>query len=379
MATGTADIIVVGGGVIGLSAAFRLAGRGHRVVLLERGHCGSGATGKALGALMPHAPTSVTPLTDIQLDSLRDVPDFVAEVGRESGLACGYRRTGRLEILNSEAAATRAEERIAAAATRWAGLGEIPLRRIDHETAQSLVPCVAYSEYGYLHDDVTARVDPARLVAGLARACRRRGVRIFEGTTARALDARAGGIAVSTDAGAFAGSHAVISSGIDLPALVGSDVAVPVHPVKGQAMALPVRGSADWPIVYGGGAFGLFHDSSIHVGSTTETKAPVEATVTPEGFADLRGRCRKLLDLPELNVVPHVWSGFRPATDDRQPIVGLHPRSSRVVLAGGHFKIGLGLAPATADYIGELIERGDESPAWATLSPARFVGVARTG
>ncbi len=373
MPDATTDIIVIGGGVIGLAAAFRLAGRGHRVMLLEKDRCGGGATGAALGALMPHAPTARTPLADIQFDSLAAMPDFVAEVEAVGGLDCGYRKTGRLEILNSEQAAARAVERVAAARTRWHGLGTLPLRWVDVATARSLVPWVAASPHGYLHDDATARIAPDRLVAGLRAACRARGVALVEGSPVRALRASARGVEAWTDGERMAAGHAVVCAGLGLPELAGAAPPVAIAPVKGQAMALPLAGaSSDWPLVYGGGSFALFHDGDVHIGSTTEKSAAPELTVTREGLADLRGRCRMLLHLPQPPPTPRLWSGFRPATPDRQPVVGPHPRSARIILAGGHYKVGLGLAPATADYVAWLVEGGGEAEAWAALSPRRF-------
>jgi len=377
MPEATTDIIVIGGGVIGLAVAFRLAGRGHRVMLLEKDRRGGGATGAALGALMPHAPTARTPLADIQLDSLAAMPGFVAEVEAASGLDCGYRRTGRLEILRSEPAAARTGERVVAARTRWRGLGDLPLRWVDAPTARSLVPWIAASAHGYLHDDVTAAIAPDRLVAALAAACRRRGVGLVEGTPVRALRASAGGVEARTDDGRIAAGHAVVCAGIGLPELTGPETPVPIAPVKGQAMALSLPDAdAAWPLIYGGGTFALFQDGAVHIGSTTEKNAAPEATVTVAGLNDLRGRCRSLLALPEPWPMPLVWSGFRPAAPDRQPVVGLHPGSDRIVLAGGHYKVGLGLAPATADYVAALVESGDEAEAWSPLSPRRFVAAA---
>ncbi|RMF77161.1 MAG: FAD-dependent oxidoreductase, partial [Planctomycetota bacterium] len=95
--THTPDVLVIGGGVIGLTCAWRLAQRKLRVTLVERGRCGDGASGAALGALIPAPPTRTTPLPLLHRRSLSLFPDFAAELHERSGIDVRYERCGRLE------------------------------------------------------------------------------------------------------------------------------------------------------------------------------------------------------------------------------------------------------------------------------------------
>lgn len=369
------DVAVLGGGVIGLACAFVLAGEHRRVVVLERGGIGTGASGAALGVLMPHAPTQRTPLADVQLDSLAAMPGFVAEVEGASGMSCGYRRAGRIEILHSPAAAAMAPERIDAAAEHWARFGGAPLRRIDNLGARRLAPHIAHSDHGYLFDAVTAQIEPVAFVAALATACRARGVEIREQTGATAIAGGAGGLRITTRAGPVDTARAVSATGVGLGEALGPQLdGLPISGVKGEAMVWPDRGSREpRPVVTGPGGFALSRDDGLYIGSTSDRTAPLDATVTREGRTALIGRARKLVNLDPAHQRARLWSGFRPATRDGQPVLGPHPQDPRIIVAGGFFKIGLSLAPAAATAVAAYV--GGRTPAapWDAFTAERFV------
>jgi glycine oxidase len=374
--TRDAELAVIGAGVIGLACTERLRAEGHDVLVLDAGRIGDGATGAALGALMPHAPTGATPLADAQMASLGVLPDWIAGIEARSGLATGYRPVGRIEILPSAKAAAQADAKIAAARDRWAALSDRdrPLRRIDQGEARAAVPRIADAPHGYLTDDVTAQVDPPALLHGLATASRARGARILAHTPVHTLRGDDDGVTLETAAGTIRVDHVVVASGAGDRdgALRGG---VPIQGVKGEAMLLPdFADTAPRPIVSGPGGFALTRSDGLAVGSTSDRTAPPDATVTREGRKALMGRARKLLAIAPDTARQHVWSGVRPAAPDGQPVIGPHPRQPRVLLALGHFKTGLSMAPGTAEAVAaHLAGRPVEWP-WTAFGAERFAG-----
>lgn len=369
-----AEVIVVGAGVVGLACAERLATAGRDVLVLEAGSIGGGATGAALGALMPHAPTAETPLTAAQRHSLAALPAWIARVEDRSGRACGYRRVGRVEILPSANASAAAEAKIAAAAQRWADLsdGDTPLRRASAADARNLVPAMADAPHGCLIDRVTAQLDPWALLHALASACRAMGVATVETTPVHGLEADRDGIAAATPNGRWRARWVVLATGCGVPgrSLV-PDIAI--RAVKGEAMVLPDLGEpTPRPVVSGPGGFALTRPDGVHVGSTSDKTAPRDPTVTREGLSALMGRARKLLAIAPEQRPKRVWSGFRPAAPDGQPVVGAHPETDRVILALGHFKTGLSLAPGTAETVAAMLDGDGPAWPWTAFAPARL-------
>ncbi len=122
----------------------------------------------------------------------------------------------------------------------------------------------------------------------------------------------------------------------------------------------------------GPGGFAIARSDALYIGSTADKTAPHEHTVTREGLSALAGRCRKLTRVdPE----PHrkrVWSGIRPAAPDGQPVLGRHPDAPRVILALGHFKTGLSLAPGTADAVAALAADAGPGAPWDAFAPERL-------
>ena len=370
------DVIVIGGGVIGLACAERLAAAGHTVVVLEAGTVGSGATGASLGALMPHAPHAENPLSDAQLQSLTAMPERITRIARRGGLPTHYRKVGRIEILASANAAEGADAKIDAAATRWADLGATRLRKAAREEVRELAPHVAESAHGYLVDDVTARVDPPAFAHALAAAARADGAAIAETTPVREVRPDAHGVTVVAADGQRRAPTVVVASGRLLPAIAGAR-AVPMGGVKGEAMALPELADAEpRPVVTGPGGFAIARGDALYIGSTADKTAPHDSTVSAQGLAALSGRCRKLTGIAPEARRKRVWSGIRPAAPDGQPVIGRHPDQPRVILALGHFKTGLSLAAGTADAVAALVAGADPGAPWNAFTPARLWAAA---
>lgn len=331
----TSPVTIVGAGIFGLSAAFALTRRGQPVHVIEARRIGAGASGGHVGALAPHAPENWNEKKALQLDSLMAADRFWAEVEAASGLPSGHGRTGRLQPVPDAANAERLLARVAAASTNWPkGLG----MRLTDRPEGALVP---HSPTGlWLHDDLTARLNPRAACASLAAAIRARGGRISEGVAAdpQILDAPGPVIWAS-------GAEGLARLSDDLGRKLGQGV-------KGQS-ALLAHEAAAGPQVFADGLHIVPHaDGTVAIGSTSENSFDHEHTdhQVETLIARARALCPALAEAPVLEV----WAGIRPRAQSRAPVVAPWPgRPGHVVLNGG-FKIGFGMAPLVAELAAAL-------------------------
>jgi glycine oxidase len=352
------DAVFVGGGVIGLSCAWRAAQRGARVAVLERAEPPAGATGVAAGMLAPVGELTFgePELLELTLASARLYPDFVAALEEASGMSTGYRRCGALHVAldRDEAAALRRVHELQRSLdleAEW-----LPPRR-----CRQLEPGLTPSFHGGVHAAGEAAVDPRLLAKALVAAVEASGGEVRTGCevvgavwdgerlagvgTAASEEIRAGAVVLAN--GAWAGTTEW------LPATVRP----PVRPVKGQVVelrsrdgALPceriVRSERVYLVPRG--------DGRLIVGATVEEQG-FDTTVTAGGVHELLREAYRLLpDVAEMELVGSL-AGLRPGTPDNLPIVGPGGVDG-LVLATGHFRNGILLAPWTAERIAEALE-----------------------
>ncbi|MGY2050493.1 glycine oxidase ThiO [Methylobacterium sp. JK268] len=366
-----ADVAVVGGGLIGLSIGWRLAAAGLAVAVLEKGRAGDGASLAATGMLA--AAAELEPggdaLLPLCLESQRLWHPFRDELEAASGLSIDYRREGTLVVALGRDEVERLRFR------------HDLQRRSGLDAAWLSGPEVRARE-PFLRPTVTAglfcpadhQVDPARTMAALRRALRAAGGRLVEDCPVEGLE-RAGGrvVGVATPAGILRAGTTILASG----AWAGSgslapDLALPVRPLKGQSIALKVTGRSgrlDHVVWTEQVHMAPKGDGHLIVGATVE-EIGFDPSLTAGGlFALLEGARRALPSVEEMSVA-HVWSGFRPTSDDDAPILG--EALPGLVLAVGHHRNGYLLAPVTAAAIAGLIATGALPPVAAPFGPARF-------
>ena len=367
-----AEIAIVGGGLIGLSIAWRLAQAGRSVVVVERETIGSGASLAATGMLAPaaeHEPGS-DPLLPLALDSLRRWPGFRDELQEASGLDLDYREDGTLVLAIGRDEVERLRfrydlQRRSGVAAEWIAGTEVRRRE------PALRPSVTAGVFCPLDH----QVDPSRVMAALVRACRAAGVVLVENSPVVALE-RAGGrvtglrtaedvLAADTvilAAGAWSGEGGLLPQGLGLP----------VRPLKGQSLALkttPRTGTLSHMVWTEQVHMAPKSDGHIIVGATVED-CGFRTGVTAGGlYALLEGARRVLPGIEEMEVEA-VWSGFRPTSDDDAPILG--EIAPGLVVATGHHRNGYLLAPVTADAIAAFVTTGALPAVAKDFSLARF-------
>jgi glycine oxidase len=356
------QVTVVGGGVIGLSCAWRLAQRGAQVTLYEsRESLGFGATVKAVGALWPPSPLARKPLQNLQRQSLWQFERFIDDLlAAASSVPFDrptlFTRIGRLELLNSPKAAQRAEEEAHAARNEWPDLvpGKPIMERVSQQSLSSLFPTLAAPHHGALLCRATAMVSPPLLITLLHAAAERAAVHIHLRTTITDLShLKADAIFLTT--GAWTRKL--------LPELG-------ITPAKGQALALQPPLAFSLPhIVKFGPTYLIPRADRILIGSTTEPEAGFDETPTNTARTDLLTRAAAIFpELAAAKILDH-WAGLRPDAPDHQPLMGKLPNHPNIFIAAGHYKTGIALAPLVSQLMTTLILDQTVPPELTPFSP----------
>jgi glycine oxidase len=369
------DAIFVGGGVIGLTSAWRAARRGARLCVLERERPAAGATGVAAGMLAPvgEASWGEETLLSLNLESLRRWPTFARELEDESELEIGFVPNGALHVALDRDEAEELRRRYEL--HRELGLdSEWLVGRACRELESGLATAVR----GGAHVPGEASVDPRRVVAALLAALEPHEVEVHDGAGVVAAERRDGTWQVETaDGRSFRGATLILAAGCWSGGAewIPAEARPPVRPVKGEILTL--RGSADDPacegIVAGERVYMVPRsDGRLIVGATVEERG-FDTTVTAGGVHELLREAYRLIpEIAELELV-EATAGLRPGTPDNAPLIGASATEGLLV-AAGHFRNGVLQAPVTADGIAALLAGEGPPFEMAPFSPQRFAG-----
>lgn len=342
------DLLVVGGGVMGLWTALFAAREGFSVRLAEKRTIGAGASGGLLGALMPHLPDRWNAKKAFQFDALVSLEAEIAALEAETGLSAGYRRSGRLIPLakphNRDIALRHAQDALAV----W----ETPDRSFAFEVLEAAPttgwPADEAMAHGLVYDRLAARLAPRRLLDALRAALDRHpNVAITEGVGLEAIDPVAG-LARLDDGSDAAFQTCVLSAGVEtfrLLAAVNPSLPRPIGTaVKGQAALLKAAVDPTLPVIFADGLYIVPHeDGLVAVGSTSENSF-AEAASTDALLDALVDRARGMAPILADAPVVERWAGVRPKAIGREPMVGRHPDHTNISLMTGGFKISFGIA-----------------------------------
>jgi glycine oxidase len=371
---GPPDALVIGGGVIGLAIAWRAAQRGLRVTVADPAPA-AGATHAAAGMLTPVAEAAYAEreLFGLGRASLDRYPAFTAELTGLTGLPTGFAPTGTLQVaydgddLAMLVEQHRLQESFGRAATR-----------LTARECRAAEPMLDPAVRGGLLAAGDGSVDPRLLAAALLAAAEQAGVRLVRqrateiiltgaGPTGAGAGASAAAGAVLADGSTVRARWVVLAAGWQSAAIGGlpPGTAPPVRPVKGQILRLRPRPGQDALLTRT--VRGLVRGSSVYlvpradgeivVGATQE-ELGADTTVTAGGVWELLRDARLLVPgITELELAEAV-AGLRPGTPDNAPVLGPAALPG-LVLATGHFRGGVLLAPVTADVLTEYLVTGE--------------------
>jgi glycine oxidase len=365
-----ADVVIVGGGVIGCALARELAGRGAGVTVVEKGEPGEEASWAAAGLLAPQAENLAPgPLLDLALESRGLYPGWTAELVDETGIDVGYRRCGILRCAlpgDRQPFEEFAWQEAAGLPLEPCGAGGIASRS-GGTASPEISEGLFFPEEGVVNNRL--------LTEALLVSARRRGVTFLTRTAALRVVSRGGRCAgVETDRGVVAGEKVVNAAG----AWAGFDAesaenTVPIEPVRGQIVEIesPKRLPA---VLESRDVYIVPRGDTVLLGSTSE-RVGFEKKVTAGAVERLIGSAVRLVPALAKASFLGAWAGLRPAAPDGLPILGPAPLPG-LFLATGHFRNGILLAPVTSLVMADEISGGAARDLRA-FSVARFGAPAR--
>lgn len=364
------DVIVVGGGIIGCAIAYALAKEGISVRLIERQEPGCEASRAAAGMLAPqsevmHEPHG--PFFELCRASLHLYPDFIAEIEEVTGLSIEYRREGALFLAFDFAEG----EVLAAAYEKQKAIG-LAIEDLTADEVREREPALSEAVQMALLLPEDHQVDNQKLMEALPLAAQRRGVEILTGQPVLGLmreKDRVVGVRTSHDVYTAA---CVINCAGAWAATVDPHrhPPLPVKPIRGQIVVLRTRAPLLEHVVHSAHCYIVpRRDGRLLVGSTMEDVG-YEKRVTADALLRLLSAARQVLPAIERSTFVEAWAGFRPDTPDHLPILG--EAEPGLLIATGHFRNGILLAPITARLIAELVTSGQASRDLTPFHPHRF-------
>ncbi|CAL9432480.1 glycine oxidase ThiO [Streptomyces griseomycini] len=387
--TRTPDVLVVGGGIIGLVTAWRAAQRGLATALVDP-EPGGGAAQVAAGMLaaVTELHYGEQTLLGLNLASARRYPDFAAELTELTGHDLGYRRCGTLAVALD--ADDRAHLRELHALQQRSGLDS---QWLSGRECRRLEPMLAPGVRGGLRVDGDHQIDPRRLAAALVTACERTGVVVHRAWAERltVVRDRATGV-VTADGTELGAGQVVLAAGSLSGRLAGvpEDVLPPVRPVKGQVVRLTMPGhtahtARSTPflsrtvraVVRGSHVYLVPRESGELVVGATSEEMGWDTTVTAGGVYELLRDAHELV--PGITELPftEIRAGLRPGSPDNAPLLGPTALEG-LVLATGHYRNGVLLTPVTGDALAHVLATGELPEEARPFTPRRFTAAALT-
>ena len=362
MGTGIYDVVVIGGGIIGLSIARELAGR-KSVLLLDRGATGQGTSRAAAGMLSPLSEADdQDPFFDLCRAGLAMYDQFIQELKEESGLDVGYSTEGLLFLASSEDSAATLRRRY-----EWQRKSRFNIELLGADAVHKMEPLVTAPILNALFMPDERSVAPRRLVNAIREACFQRGVEIRTGIHVDAIAPNT----VCFGHTLIDASSIIVASGVWSAEFEGVKPRIPVSPRKGQILSLGMptgafRRMIRWEHSY----FVPRSTGELVVGATNEDVG-FDLSVTPAGLGRLLVDAQAISSHVGCYPILETWTGLRPATPDGLPIIGASEVPG-VYYATGHYRNGVLLAPITAAIMADLLEGRDPSVDIKPYRPSRF-------
>lgn len=342
------DVIVVGGGLIGMLSARELAQAGQSVAVVERKEAGresSWAGGGILSPLYPwRYPDSVSALASW---SQQVYPQLLDSIYIESGIDPQYQKSGLLVLDTNE----RNE------AENWANKWNVELQCLEATHLHQLEPRLSAAANAGLWLPGVGQVRNPRLAQSLKKSLVKQGVKIFENSPVEQLlieNRAVNGVQLATDQ--LPAEKVVIAGGAwSAQLLKETGVELPVKPVRGQMILFKAEPGVVSHIVLSQDRYVIPRkDGRVLVGSTLEDVG-FEKKTTEQARDELYAEALRLIPELEKYPVEHHWAGLRPASPEGVPYVCVHPGISGLFINTGHYRNGVVLGPASCHLLRNLV------------------------
>jgi glycine oxidase len=364
-----ADVAVIGGGIMGSAVALRLAQRGIGVTVIERGIPGAEASSAAAGILGPQMEAEGPgPLLELGLRSRALYPALAAELRDLTGIDVGYDRSGVLMVAFDEGGEAALSSRRA-----WQLARGLRVDILSGEAARAREPALSPAVRAALAFTDDAQVVARDLARAFSQAAAVAGARFLTGRYVRRVIIKDGAaVGVELDGETLPAGVVVVAAGSWSGLVEGAGVpAAVVRPARGQLVSIETRPPLFRHVVAAPGGYLVpRRDGTVLAGSTVEM-AGFRKEVTVGGLASILTLAKAVIPALADAPVTGTWSNFRPFTEDHLPVLGATGVRG-LVLATGHFRNGILLAPITAQAIAELVATGTAPIDLAPFAVDRF-------
>lgn len=392
------DILIIGGGVIGVSAAYYLARAGANVVIIEKKAVAAGSSWGNAGLICPNhsepipgpgvlsqgfkwlldaeSPFYIKPRLDFELmrwlwrfrgycnqkaqdqaiPRLRDMQRaslaLYRQIIAEEAIACDFEERGGLLAFRSEAGLAAG----LAHAERMARFG-LDLQPLDADAIHELEPALHPQIKGGVYHQEDAFLTPDKFVLGLAAAAQRQGAAIFDSASVLGFEMPGGRIsAVRTSQGDFRPEQVVLAAGAWSTQLARQlPLPIPMQPAKGYSITIPrpTPSPQRYVIFAERNAVATPMGDKLRFAGTLELSG-LNAAINQRRVTAIRKAAREYLILPHDLPAGHVWQGLRPVPPDGLPYIGRSGRVENLLVATGHAMLGLSMGPITGKLVAEL-------------------------
>lgn len=344
------DLIVCGGGVIGLAIAWQAARKGWKVRILEQRRIGSGASWAGAGILPPGATRGVfDPIEQLRALSDAMFEDWCGLLQSETGIDVGFRRCGGLYLTrtNGEFATLSANE------AWWTDHGIEFQRWTPAETAKR-VPALQHSAMTELKSawylPGECQIRNPRYLKALQLACQKHGVVIHEHEPMKHIEAGVNSIDVETTLGRYPTKRVCITAGAWTPLTIPErTLQTGIFPVRGQMVLFHCEAPPFTSVINEGHRYLVPRDDGYVLAGSCEEEAGFDESTTPDMIDQITRWARQMVPILESAPVEKSWSGLRPGSIDGLPYLGNLPSHKNIYIAAGHYRHGIHLSPITAE------------------------------
>lgn len=368
----TTDVAVVGGGVIGCAIAYYLAKAGVEVTIFEKEPSGGQTSAAAAGMLAPISEAANDdPFFHMGVKGLSMYPDLAAQLREETGIDILYTESGIIRIALTE---EEREHLRGQAEVQQRELG-LDVRWLDSDEARRLEPGLSPEVQGAVFSPQERHVSSPRLVQALTRAALAAGASLRTASPVLALlteGRRVTGVRLHTED--ISARWVVLASG-SWSSQWGRTLgfSTPVFPVRGQIVALQEVSPPLRYVVYSERGYLVPKaDGLVLAGTTVERCSNFDMRATAAGVSSILAGATAMVPSLDQATVRDAWAGLRPGSADGLPLLGPLPNWDGVIMATGHYRNGILLAPITGRLISQFITGAKPEVPLEPFNPGRF-------
>jgi glycine oxidase len=314
--------------------------------------------------------THRNPFFDLAIASLNRFGAWTSALHEETGIDCGYVKSGALSLASSPAELETLERSL-----EWQRSAGFALETLSADETRKLEPKITMPVAGAVWFPNEQQVTPRRVTRALAESCLARGVEIRAGRRVEGIVSKEGRVVgVRVDGGDIPAGHVIVASGVWSSEIAGLDPVIPVYPRKGQILSLAMPEILFGRMLRWGSSYAVPRPAAgageIIIGATNEDVG-FDRRLTPAGIGGLLAEVQRLSAYAASCPILEMWTGLRPATPDELPVIG--PSNIEGLLyATGHYRNGILLTPITAAIIAALVTGRPVPVVIEAFAPSRF-------